>query len=96
MNNPDEIQPENTSTLLAPVIVKPNCGGSTVATNKATTVQKLFTSIEEVYQNTSALTAQNIGTLGTNIGQKPFLRHFPNYTDRPIVQEYIEGEEYTV
>lgn len=24
------------------------------------------------------------------------MRHFPNYTDRPIVQEYIEGEEYTV
>ncbi len=29
-------------------------------------------------------------------GKKSFLRHFPDYTDRPIVQEYIEGEEYTV
>ncbi len=60
----DALSPTQTDTLPAPVIVKPNCGGSTVATNKASTVQKLFTSIEEVYQNTSALTAKNIGTLG--------------------------------
>ncbi len=77
--------------------MKPNCGGSTVATNKASTLQKLFTGIEEVYQNTSALTAKNIGTLGSvSSSHKYFLRRFPDYTDKPIVQEYIEGDEYTV
>jgi D-alanine-D-alanine ligase len=79
--------------LPAPVIVKPNCGGSTVATNKAGTLQKLAHSIEEVHKNTASLTAGNVGALGNN---SRFIRHFPNYTDRPIVQEYIDGDEYTV
>ena len=79
--------------LPAPVIVKPNCGGSTVATNKASTLQKLAHSIEEVHKNTASLTAGNVGALGNN---SRFIRHFPDYTDRPIVQEYIDGDEYTV
>ena len=83
-----------TDTLPAPIIVKPNCGGSTVATNKASTIQKLFTSIEEVHQNTSALTAK-ILELSVQFDEK-IISDIPHYTDRPIVQEYIEGEEYTV
>lgn len=61
--NEDTLSPNQSGELPAPVIVKPNCGGSTVATNKATTVQKLFMGIEEVHQNTGALTAKNIGSL---------------------------------
>jgi D-alanine-D-alanine ligase len=91
---------ENTLTqktneeLPAPVIVKPNCGGSTVATNKAKTIESLVLGIEEVYQNTASLAEQNIALIGS--GETSFVRKFPDYTDRPIVQEYIEGEEYTV
>ncbi len=48
----ENIAPHITAELPAPIIVKPNCGGSTVATNKAQTLQKLFTGIEEVHQNT--------------------------------------------
>jgi D-alanine-D-alanine ligase-like ATP-grasp enzyme len=76
------------------VIVKPNCGGSTVATNKAKTYEKLLVSIDEVVKNTASLTESNIAHIGTN--KTPFARQFPNYTDIPIVQEYIEGDEYTV
>ncbi len=52
----ENILPSDHSELPAPVIVKPNCGGSTVATNKAKTVEKLANSIQEVYINTAALT----------------------------------------
>lgn len=75
------------------LIVKPNCGGSTVATNKATNMTELLSGINEVQINTASLTESNIQLLGE--GRK-FERHFPNYTDVPIVQEYIDGDEYTV
>ncbi|MBP6921006.1 ATP-grasp domain-containing protein [Candidatus Gracilibacteria bacterium] len=89
--NVDETTPQETHT--PPVIVKPNCGGSTVATNKATDVSSLLSAINEVQINTSSLTQGNIQLLGE--GTK-FQRHFPDYTDVPLVQEYIDGEEYTV
>lgn len=84
--NPKEIE-------TPPLIVKPNCGGSTVATNKATNVTELLSAIEEVHINTGALAAGNIQLLGKN---ETFERHFPNYADAPLVQEYIDGDEYTV
>lgn len=61
----DNILPSDHTELPAPVIVKPNCGGSTVATNKAKTVEKLANSIQEVYINTAALTQGNAGLLST-------------------------------
>lgn len=76
-----------------PLIVKPNCGGSTVATNKATNVDELLSAINEVHVNTAALTEKNIALLGTT---EKFARHFPSYADKPLVQEYIDGDEYTV
>ena len=47
-----------------PVIVKPNCGGSTVATNKATDVSSLLSALKEVQINTASLTQGNIQLLG--------------------------------
>jgi D-alanine-D-alanine ligase len=82
------IQAGDTTNLSHAVIVKPNSGGSTVATNKAATIDKLFRSIEEVYQNTASLAAQNISLLGN--GTKAFTRHFSDYADKPLIQEYIE------
>ena len=76
------------------LIVKPNCGGSTVATNKATNVTELLSGIEEVRVNTTALAENNMKLLG--VSPEEFERHFPSHTDLPLVQEYIEGEEYTV
>jgi D-alanine-D-alanine ligase len=64
--NPKEIE-------TPPLIVKPNCGGSTVATNKATNVNELLSAIEEVHINTGALAAGNIQLLGKN---ETFERHF--------------------
>ena len=76
-----------------PLIIKPNCGGSTVATNKATNVTELLSAINEVHVNTVALSEGNINLIGKS---EKFLRHFPDYTDAPLVQEYIDGDEYTV
>jgi D-alanine-D-alanine ligase len=76
-----------------PLIVKPNCGGSTVATNKATNVSELLSAIQEVHINTGVLAQGNIKLLGEN---QTFKRHFPDYADAPLVQEYIDWDEYTV
>lgn len=86
-------EPHTKETDTPPLIVKPNCGGSTVATNKATNVSELLSAIEEVHINTGALAAGNIKLLGQS---ETFERHFPDYVDAPLVQEFIDGEEYTV
>ena len=75
------------------LIVKPNCGGSTVATNKTTNIHELLSAIEEVRINTASLSQGNIYLLGEN---QTFERHFTNYADSPLIQEFIDGDEYTV
>ncbi|MCB9807269.1 hypothetical protein H6768_05325 [Candidatus Peribacteria bacterium] len=90
---PENIHESSSDAATPPLIVKPNCGGSTVATNKATNITELHSALNEVHVNTSALSQGNIHLLGK---EKSFQRHFPDYTDMPIVQEYIDGDEYTV
>lgn len=56
--------------------------------------EELLQGIEDVRINTKELAGANIATLLGN--STHFLRQFPDYSDVPLVQEYIEGEEYTV
>lgn len=90
---PENVGQSHSQEATPPLIVKPNCGGSTVATNKATNVTELLSALDEVHVNTASLSQGNIHLLGE---EKSFQRHFPDYTDMPIVQEYIDGDEYTV
>lgn len=54
---------------------------------------ELLSAINEVHVNTVALSEGNINLLGKS---EKFQRHFPDYADAPLVQEYIDGDEYTV
>jgi hypothetical protein len=64
-----------------------------VATNKATNTTELLSALNEVHINTASLTTNNIHLLGES---HTFQRHFADYADSPLVQEYIDGDEYTV
>lgn len=62
---PEDISDRTPREVPTPtLIVKPNCGGSTVATNKATNVTELLSGINEVQINTASLTESNVQLLG--------------------------------
>lgn len=91
---PEDFEDTSSEEKIPTLIVKPNAGGSSVATNRVTNREELLQGIEDVRINTKELAGANIATLLGN--STHFLRQFPDYSDVPLVQEYIEGEEYTV
>lgn len=74
---------QETEQLPYPLIVKPNMGGSSAFTKKVSTYTELMAAIDVI---------KNASIEGTVIGG----RHFNTSPDTALVQECIEGEEYTV
>lgn len=74
---------QETEQLPYPLIVKPNMGGSSAFTKKVSTYTELMAAIDSI---------KNASAEGLVIGNK----HFNTAPDTALVQECIEGEEYTV
>jgi len=74
---------QDTEELSYPLIVKPNMGGSSAFTKKVSTYTELTAAIDII---------KNASVEGIVIGNK----HFNTAPDTALVQECIEGEEYTV
>lgn len=89
---PENVVDDQENTKVPSLIVKPNCGGSTVATNKVHSIPELMWAIQVVKNNNDLLMQSNQIALWT---RKDFTRHF-HFSDSPIIQEFVEGIEYTV
>lgn len=94
----ESLSPSSQGELPMSVIVKPNYGWSSVATNKAESLEQLRNGLEEVYINLETLWTQvkHLDNLSQQNQEIHFKRHFPKTLHTPIVQECIDGEEYTV
>ena len=78
------------------LIIKPNQWGSSLATTKAKTFEEFQYGIQAVHDVIKSLTKERIALLSSwNIDSK-YVRKFPTLEDIPMVQECIEGREFTV
>ena len=85
---------EDTILLEKALIIKPNQGGSSLATTKARTLEEFKNGLSAVNEVIESLTKERIELLGK--WESTFIRHFPTLYDVPMVQECIEGREFTV
>ncbi len=76
------------------LIIKPNQGGSSLATTRATTLEEFTTGLHAVNEVIESLTKERISLLGKS--DSHYVRHFPSLGDVPLVQECIEWREFTV
>ena len=76
------------------LIIKPNQGGSSLATTKARTIEEFQNGLCAVNEVIESLTKERIELLGKS--ESKFIRHFPSLMDVPMVQECIEWREFTV
>jgi D-alanine-D-alanine ligase len=84
VTSPDDVGiTQGVEQLPYPLIVKPNMGGSSAFTKKVSTYTELMAAIDAI---------KNASTKGITIGSK----QFNTAPDTALVQECIEGEEYTV
>ncbi len=77
------------------LIIKPNQWWSSLATTKAETFEDFQNGIQAVEDVIKSLTHERIALL-SNSENSPFIRKFPPLDDVPMVQECIEGQEFTV
>jgi D-alanine-D-alanine ligase len=85
---------DDTKILEKALIVKPNQWGSSLATTKAKTREELEDGMRAVDEVIESLTKERVELLSSS--EKSFTRYFPPLTDLPLVQECIEGREFTV
>ncbi|MBX9809290.1 ATP-grasp domain-containing protein [Candidatus Gracilibacteria bacterium] len=94
--HPAKLLPNNESKELEiTLIIKPNQGGSSLATTRATTLEEFKLGIEAVDSVIVSLTQERIQLL-ESASKSSFIRKFPTLTDVAIVQECIPGREFTV
>ncbi|GAB0174516.1 MAG: D-alanine--D-alanine ligase [Candidatus Altimarinota bacterium] len=93
--HPQKLLPsEGDDSLEKALIIKPNQGGSSLATSKARTLEEFHNGINSVNEVIESLTQERILLLGKSTPH--FVRQFPSLSDVPMVQECIEGREFTV
>lgn len=87
---------EDQDTLEIALIVKPNQGWSSLATAKATTLEEFKYAIQSVHDVITSLTEERVRLLSQATWPSDFVRNFPSLEDIPMVQECIDGQEFTV
>ena len=97
LSAPTKLLPsENQKDLEIALIIKPNQWGSSLATTKATTLEEFKNGIQSVHDVIASLTSERIALLSSDTQRSSFVRKFPSLQDIPMVQECIEGQEFTV
>jgi D-alanine-D-alanine ligase len=97
---PAKLIPESTTwekdeVLEIKLIVKPNQWGSSLGATQAKSLREFRDALSWVNEIIASLTSEKLKFLEWNRG-KWFVRHFPSLTDLPIVQECIDGREFTI
>ena len=78
------------------LIIKPNQWWSSLATTKATTLEEFQNGIQAVHDVIESLTKERIELLSSWDNDALYVRKFPPLNDIPMVQECINGQEFTV
>lgn len=97
---PPKLLPGNekkeTENLDITLIIKPNQWGSSLGATKAKTLKQFELGIASVETTIKSLTEERIWLLTSIWWDEKYQRYFPSLHDLPLVQECIEGREFTV
>jgi D-alanine-D-alanine ligase len=87
---------EDNKNLDKTIIIKPNQWGSSLATNKANTLDEFENGMRAIDEVIYSLTQERINLLESSKTHSNFNRRFPSLHDVAIVQECIPWREFTV